>query len=110
MDIFLGRLGILTVSGGPYKPGDPRPTGYLDAAQWADAQLKAGLKEQRCGLCGLWKFPQELSGEILTNECWDSRGRPVTIRSPVCCSCASKRDRTDHGAKHGTGHESPAGG
>jgi hypothetical protein len=46
----------------PYKPGDPPPGGYLNWHAWAEVQDKAGLRQKKCRQCGLWKFPQELSG------------------------------------------------
>jgi ribosomal protein S27AE len=46
----------------PYKPGDPRPDGYLNWHAWAEVQDKAGLRQKRCNRCGLWRFPQELNG------------------------------------------------
>jgi hypothetical protein len=45
-----------------YKPGDPPPGGYLNWHAWAEVQDKAGLRQKKCRQCGLWKFPQELSG------------------------------------------------
>ena len=55
------RCGTLTVSGGPYKAGDPCPTGYIARQEWANAQHRAGLRQVRCGRCSRWKFPQQLS-------------------------------------------------
>lgn len=45
--------------GGEYKKGDPRPEGYLAFHAWADAQVRAGLKQIRCPTCSRWVFPQE---------------------------------------------------
>ena len=42
-----------------YKAGDPPPSGYLQWHEWARAQIKAGLRQRRCRVCGLWQFPQE---------------------------------------------------
>lgn len=42
-----------------YKAGDPPPTGYLQWHEWARAQIKGGLRQRRCRVCGLWQFPQE---------------------------------------------------
>ena len=42
-----------------YKPGDPRPDGYIDWDEWTDVQLKGGLRQRKCPGCGLWRFPQE---------------------------------------------------
>jgi hypothetical protein len=57
------RLSCL-LAGGTYKPGDPAPNGYLAWHEWAGVQYRAGLRQSRCGLCGRWCFPQELSGRI----------------------------------------------
>lgn len=43
-----------------FKAGDPAPTGYLEKSEWARVQLKAGLRQKKCRVCGLWKFPQEV--------------------------------------------------
>ena len=51
--------GYLCVAG-EYKPGDPPPEGYTDRHEWARVQHEAGLRQQTCGICGLWRFPQEL--------------------------------------------------
>ena len=45
---------------GEYKPGDPRPEGYLAVEQWARDQMRGGLRQFRCPVCGLWQFPQEI--------------------------------------------------
>ncbi len=42
-----------------FAPGDPPPAGYCDWHDWAEVQMKAGLKQRRCWKCGLWRFPQE---------------------------------------------------
>ena len=55
------RCGTLTLSGGPYKAGDPCPTGYIDRQEWAAAHLRAGIRQVRCSQCSRWKFPQQLS-------------------------------------------------
>jgi hypothetical protein len=47
-----------------YEPGDLPPDGYLAWHEWAEVQRKAGIKQVRCGGCGLWRTPQELSGEV----------------------------------------------
>ena len=43
-----------------FKPGDPRPEGYLEWHEWARVQHKAGLRQRRCKSCGNWMFPQEV--------------------------------------------------
>lgn len=42
-----------------FKPGDQPPTGYIERDEWASVQLKAGLRQKRCPVCRLYKFPQE---------------------------------------------------
>ena len=42
-----------------FKPGDPRPDGYVAFFEWAEVQEKAGIKQTRCPKCHLWHFPQE---------------------------------------------------
>jgi hypothetical protein len=58
----LGWEAPMAADDSPYKPGDPPPDGYLNWHAWAEVQDKAGLRQKRCSRCGLWKFPQELSG------------------------------------------------
>lgn len=43
-----------------FKPGDPRPEGYIDWMAWAEAQHQAGIGQVQCRTCRLWNFPQEL--------------------------------------------------
>lgn len=45
-----------------FKKGDPRPEGYMEWNEWARVQHKAGLRQTKCRQCGLWRYPQELSG------------------------------------------------
>ena len=70
-----------------YKSGDMPPDGYLAWHEWAEVQRKAGIKQVSCGRCGLWKTPQELSGEIITMNARNKRGDTVKIESPVCIKC-----------------------
>jgi len=51
-------------------------------------QRKAGIKQVQCGKCGLWKTPQELSGETIQ---WTARSRkgPVVQAAPVCRKCVT---------------------
>lgn len=42
-----------------FKAGDPAPDGYLDRHEWAQVQLRAGLRQSRCRKCMLWLFPQQ---------------------------------------------------
>ena len=43
-----------------YKPGDPRPEGYMQWHEWARIQHRAGLRQRRCPVCLRWRFPQEI--------------------------------------------------
>ena len=74
-----------------YKPGDPAPEGYLAWHEWADTQHKAGLRQKECGRCGLWRYPQELSGQF---ELLQSGNSPITSMMAVCNDCAAHQ-RTD---------------
>lgn len=78
---------------GSHKPGDPPPEGYNEWHEWAKVQEKAGLKQERCGRCSKWRFPQELSDIIDTSEAntrKDGSGQTVIVKSPVCKQCAAK--------------------
>lgn len=55
---------------GTYKPGDMPPEGYLQWHAWADVQRKAGIKQEKCGECGLWRSPQELAGKKIVHLQW----------------------------------------
>lgn len=35
------------------------PKGYVQWADWAEAQHRHGLRQQRCTVCGLFRFPQQ---------------------------------------------------
>lgn len=80
---------IITYSPG-FKAGDPPPEGYLDWHEWAEVQRKAGLKQELCGRCSRWKFPQELSGRTGEYPVVDRHGRPRTMTFPICNGCAAK--------------------
>ena len=70
-----------------YAPGDQAPEGYLAWHEWADTQHKAGLRQKECGRCGLWRYPQELSGqfELLQSGLFES----MTLMMAVCNKCAA---------------------
>lgn len=92
MDIFLGGGDVLSVGMG-HKPGDPPPSGYGDWHEWAAVQTKAGLKQDTCPVCGLYKFPQELSERVVTttgNTRKDGRGQSVMVTKRVCLKCDVK--------------------
>lgn len=69
-----------------YKPGDLPPEGYLQWHEWARVQHAAGLRQSRCGRCGLWKYPQELSDEIDRCEMQSYQGS-LAAAMPVCNEC-----------------------
>lgn len=78
-----------------YKPGDQAPSGYLAWHEWAEAQHKSGLRQKQCGQCGLWCYPQELSGKVLRWEAKTSRGKKVQQEAPVCLKCAAAADSNE---------------
>lgn len=85
---------VCLLDSGDFKPGDPRPksNGYLEVHEWASVQMKAKLKQVTCCKCGLWKFPQELSGQTIVTYPIDGRTwKPVRDESPVCIDCAAPR-------------------
>lgn len=76
---------------GEYKPGDLPPEGYNEWHEWARVQKKAGIRQERCGLCSLWRTPQEMSDSILESHNWDQYGNEVIVKSPVCLKCHAKK-------------------
>jgi hypothetical protein len=74
-----------------FKPGDPKPDGYLVRQEWAAVQLKAGLRQVRCGFCSHYCFPQELSGEEIRTQATTSRGLKVNQVWPICKECRKLR-------------------
>lgn len=75
----------------PFKPNDPAPEGYIAWHDWAEVQIKAGLRQKQCAFCSLWKFPQELSETVLKSKLQTSRGKTVEVESPVCKDCEPKK-------------------
>lgn len=71
-----------------YKPGDQAPEGYLAWHEWAEVQYKAGLRQQQCGRCGLWFYPQQLSTKVDQYETQSRKGL-VKLMSPVCNTCVA---------------------
>ncbi len=74
-----------------YQVGDPPPPGYLEWHEWAKVQHAGGLRQRVCGACSLWRFPQELSGRVITGELTDRHGALVRVDSPICKACARSR-------------------
>ena len=80
--------GVLTIAGS-YKPGDQAPRGDLDWHEWAEVQHKAGLRQEECGKCGKWKYPQELSEQKIKWTALKRSGREVTGYHSVCNACVA---------------------
>jgi len=70
-----------------FEAGDPPPEGYLEWCVWAEVQQRNGLQQERCGRCSLYRFPQELSGEVIESTLEVSGGFEVKVTSPVCLDC-----------------------
>ena len=66
-------VGVISHTGGPYKPGDQPPFGHCDWMEWAEVQHKAGLRQRQCVKCDKYRYPQEIAR-------WG--------RSPVCKECS----------------------
>lgn len=91
-------VGTLTFAG-YHKPGDPPPAGYNDWHEWAKVQAKAGLKQERCGRCSKYKFPQEFSRrESQTYTAYRTKRdalrevNPIEVHDevPICLDCDGK--------------------
>lgn len=52
-----------------FEVGSMPPLGYLAWHEWADAQVKGGLKQSQCKECGLWYFPQESINHAPNKAC-----------------------------------------
>lgn len=86
---FGGSTAIITHQEG-WKPGDLPPTeksDYLGWHAWAEVQHKAGLRQQQCGDCGGWFYPQELSDKRKEWTAHKRRGQPVKVIAPLCKAC-----------------------
>lgn len=72
-----------------FKPGDSPPAdhAYGDLQEWADVQLKAGLRQEPCSNCGRWKFPQELSATIREYTAYRIGVGAVSLQSRICLEC-----------------------
>ena len=77
---------------GSYRSGDPPPTGYIAWHEWAMVQHKAGLRQHRCGICGKWHYPQELSGKTVASQLFDFSGNRHALTWPVCLKCDADAD------------------
>lgn len=85
--------GALLLEQDDYKPGDPAPEGYLERHEWAKVQHKAGLRQEKCGLCGKWNYPQELSDQW-NRRTFDTRKWPVMQTTRACLECAQNANLT----------------
>lgn len=74
-----------------YAPGVQAPEDYLAWHEWAEAQHKSGLRQKKCGRCGLWRYPQELSEKYDRMEAQTRKGVTVTVITPVCLKCDVKQ-------------------
>lgn len=72
-----------------FQPGDQAPDGYSAWQEWAEVQHKAGLRQEACGRCGKWKYPQQLSDTVDRCEMHSRKG-PVILSTPVCNDCNEK--------------------
>ncbi len=81
--------------GGTFKAGDQPPEGYNDWHEWASVQHKAGLRQEQCCLCSLWRFPQQFGPAVHVSMAQDRLGRPVELRGKVCKKCESKTDQKE---------------
>ncbi len=79
-----------------FKPGDPPPSGYANWFRWAAVQSKAGLKQSRCPVCNLARFPQEMSEEQAEWTRKNARGKVLARgMSPICLSCFEIRSELE---------------
>lgn len=81
-------MAILTHHDG-VKPGDMPPvekSDYLGWRAWAEVQHKAGLRQQQCGKCGRWFYPQELSDKTIETTMYRDKlmQKPITVVLPLC--------------------------
>lgn len=95
------RVSWLTVTG-TYKPGDPPPSGHNDWHAWAEVQHKAGLRQQRCGICSRFKFPQEIARterretvkyRTKRDAIAKKNGVRYVEQVPICNDCATNISR-----------------
>lgn len=84
---MIERVKPCMLIGADYKPGEPAPEGYLAWHEWADAQWRAGLRQVQCAGCGLWRFPQEMSGEVVRRGYRTNAGGVIESAGPLCSTC-----------------------
>lgn len=83
-----------------FKAGDqpPKGNGYIEMEEWAEAQMKAGLKQKMCSHCSRWKFPQQIES-LATVLMPDSKGRLHEVVNVTCKTCEPLL--RESAAKHG---------
>lgn len=67
--------------------GSQPPSGYLAWHEWAEIQAKGKLTQCACGICGLWKFPQELSSKEIKSTLKTSSGKSKVLNQKICTDC-----------------------
>ena len=74
--------------------GSKPPAGYVAWHKWAEVQYKAGLRQTRCGRCGLHRYPQEMSKQTVTHKATTHKygGRVVVTTMPICNECAANTE------------------
>ena len=87
-------VGVILTVAAEFKPGDPPPLGggYADTFEWAEVQHAAGLRQRPCCDCGAWRYPVEMSDEVIVSHPVRSDGTPVEIRHAICLRCVAARD------------------
>ena len=82
-------MNVIVCSVPEFKKGDPSPSGFLAKMEWAEIQLKHGLRQEICGSCGKWYFPQERIelSESVTKKF--SNGNEI-IAKWLCVKCIGK--------------------
>lgn len=73
-----------------FKPGDPEPVGYIDWYEWADVQIKAGLKTKTCAICRRFYFPQSMSKRNFGRTITRGKNKGQWRRSHVCLGCEDR--------------------
>lgn len=67
---------------GMYEVGSMPPDGYIAWDNWAEAQVKGGLKQIQCEGCKLYLFPQEIE----LHKCHPANHSPIP-----CPRCEGRR-------------------
>lgn len=80
-----------------FKIGDPCPEGYGARIEWNNVHARAGLKQERCGMCMLWKWPHEMNSKIHVSYASRTKRGPTNVRmeSRYCLECDPKEHAKD---------------